>query len=67
MERCQERGHLFPEVTAWIRAVKSDFQLVKAMEIKETGILTSASDYHIYLKLGLDRQRAMEPIFRTLT
>jgi isopropylmalate/homocitrate/citramalate synthase len=60
VERCQERGYLFPEVTAWIRAVKADFQLVKAMGIKETGILTSASDYHIYLKLGIDRHRAME-------
>ncbi|WP_282941208.1 hypothetical protein [Paenibacillus sp. RC67] len=57
--KCMERGYQFPEVTAWIRAVKKDFALVKDMGIKETGILTSISDYHIYLKLGLDREKAM--------
>jgi isopropylmalate/homocitrate/citramalate synthase len=56
---CQELGYEFPEITAWIRASRKDFQLVKEMEIAETGILTSCSDYHIYLKLGIDRQRAM--------
>ncbi|PYI50705.1 2-isopropylmalate synthase [Paenibacillus flagellatus] len=56
---CQERGYAFPEITAWIRAVANDFQLVKAMGIRETGILTSCSDYHIHLKLGLNRERAM--------
>ncbi len=59
VEQCQERGYRFPEVTAWIRAVKKDFQLVKEMQIAETGILTSCSDYHIYLKLGLTREEAM--------
>src|SRR5512143_2562631 len=28
---CMERGYEFPEITGWIRAVKSDFQLVKDM------------------------------------
>lgn len=60
VEKCMERGYRFPEVTAWIRAVKKDFQLVKDMGIKETGILTSCSDYHIYPKLGWDRQTAMK-------
>ena len=59
IRRCQERGYKYPEITAWIRATRKDFQLVKEMEIPETGILTSCSDYHIYSKLGLDRQRAM--------
>lgn len=59
VRKCQELGYKFPEITAWIRASRKDFQLVKEMEIAETGILTSCSDYHIYLKLGLDRQRAM--------
>jgi hypothetical protein len=27
--KCMERGYQFPEVTSWIRASKSDFQLVK--------------------------------------
>ncbi|MDF2722487.1 MAG: pyruvate carboxyltransferase [Paenibacillus sp.] len=57
---CQEKGYAFPEITAWIRAVAKDFQLVKEMGIGETGILTSCSDYHIHLKLGMNRQQAME-------
>lgn len=57
---CMEKGYKFPEVTAWIRAVKQDFALVKEMGIKETGILTSISDYHIYLKLGMTREQAMK-------
>lgn len=57
---CQEKGYAFPEITAWIRAVANDFQLVKEMGIRETGILTSCSDYHIHLKLGMNREQAME-------
>lgn len=57
---CMEKGYLFPEVTSWIRAVKQDFALVKDMGIKETGILTSISDYHIHLKLGMRREQAMK-------
>jgi len=56
---CLERGYQFPEVTGWIRAVKSDFQLVKDMGLKETGILVSCSDYHIFLKLNMSRKQAM--------
>ncbi len=57
---CQELGYDYPEVTGWIRAVKSDFELVKQMGLKETGILTSASDYHIFHKLGKKREKAAE-------
>ncbi|TMV45119.1 2-isopropylmalate synthase [Paenibacillus mesophilus] len=57
---CQEKGYAFPEITAWIRAVAKDFQLVKEMGIRETGILTSCSDYHIHLKLGMNREQAMD-------
>jgi citrate (Re)-synthase len=57
---CMERGHKFPEVTGWIRATKSDFQLVKNLGLQETGILTSASDYHIFNKLKKTREQAME-------
>ncbi|MBI5700533.1 histone-lysine N-methyltransferase [Candidatus Saganbacteria bacterium] len=60
VRKCQELGFEFPEITGWIRAVKQDFKLVKEMGLKETGILTSASDYHIYLKLGMTREKAME-------
>ncbi|MEK7713725.1 MAG: histone-lysine N-methyltransferase [Deltaproteobacteria bacterium] len=60
VEKCLERGHTFPEVTGWIRAVKKDFQFVKDMGLKETGILTSVSDYHIFLKLNKTRRQCME-------
>ena len=43
-----ERGYQFPEVTSWIRASKQDFQLVKDLGLRETGILVSCSDYHIF-------------------
>lgn len=57
---CQEKGYRYPEITSWIRAVKEDFKLVKETGLKETGILTSSSDYHIFLKLKKTRQEAME-------
>ncbi len=60
VRRCLELGYQYPEVTGWIRAVKSDFQLVKDMGLKETGILTSCSDYHIFLKLKKTRRQAYE-------
>ncbi len=58
--KCMERGYEFPEVTAWIRANKKDFQLVKEIGIKETGILVSCSDYHIFYKMKMTRKQAME-------
>ena len=57
---CLERGYDFPEVTGWIRATVSDFKIVKELGLKETGILTSASDYHIFLKLKKTRSQAMQ-------
>lgn len=60
VEKCMEKGYDFPQVTAWIRAKKEDFQLVKEMGIKETGILVSCSDYHIFKKLKMNRTQAME-------
>jgi isopropylmalate/homocitrate/citramalate synthase len=60
VRQCMERGYDFPEVTSWIRAHKEDFKLVKEMGVKETGILTSCSDYHIFNKLGKSRKEAME-------
>lgn len=59
VHRCLEKNYRYPEVTGWIRADKGDFKLVKEMGLKETGILTSVSDYHIFLKLGKDRRSAM--------
>ena len=59
VEKCREMGFEFPEITSWIRATKKDFQLVREMGIKETGILVSCSDYHIFYKLKMTRQQAM--------
>jgi len=57
---CKERGYKYPEITGWIRAVPADFRLVRQMGLGETGILTSASDYHIFLKLRKTRAQAMD-------
>ncbi|MCE5300019.1 MAG: 2-isopropylmalate synthase [Spirochaetia bacterium] len=60
VEKCLSRGYKFPQITGWIRAVESDFKIVKEMGLKETGILTSVSDYHIFLKLKWTRRQAMD-------
>ena len=60
LEQCMALGYKFPEITTWIRATKSDFALVRNIGIKETGILVSCSDYHIFNKMGLTRQQAMD-------
>ena len=58
--RCLEKGYEFPEVTSWIRASRKDFELVKEIGLKETGILVSCSDYHIFYKLKMTRKQALE-------
>lgn len=58
--KCMERGYEFPEVTSWIRATKNDFQLAKDMGMKESGILVSCSDYHIFRKLNMTRKQALD-------
>ena len=60
VEECMALGYEFPEVTSWIRANEKDFALVKSLGIKETGVLVSCSDYHIYNKMGLTRKSAMD-------
>ena len=60
IEKCQELGLEFPEITTWIRANKEDFKLVRDLGIKETGILVSSSDYHIFKKLKKSRSEAMK-------
>lgn len=58
--KCMEKGYDFPQITSWIRANVNDFELVKSMGIKETGLLMSCSDYHIFKKLKLNRSSCME-------
>ena len=60
LERCQALGLKYPEITTWIRANEKDFQLVKAAGVRETGILVSCSDYHIFKKMHLTRAQAMD-------
>lgn len=60
LERCLSLGYKYPEITGWIRAKKEDLKLVKETGLKETGILTSCSDYHIFLKLKKTRKEVME-------
>src|SRR3984893_10213525 len=55
---CQQRPG--PEVTTWMRASLDDLKAVKTTGVKETGILVSASDYHIYLKMNRTRRQAAD-------
>ncbi len=60
IDGCRELDLEYPEITGWIRANKGDFRLVKEMGLKETGMLTSSSDYHIFHKQKQTRQEAMD-------
>ena len=60
LHACQDLGLEFPEITTWIRANEKDFELVKQAGVKETGILVSCSDYHIFNKMHLTRKQAMD-------
>ena len=57
LEACLEEFHnnpQCPEPTCWIRGLADDaifLKLMQHMGVKETGILTSCSDYHVFLKL----------------
>ncbi len=66
ISRCQDLGLKFPEITTWIRATPQDFKLVRDLGIKETGILVSCSDYHIFKKMNLTRKQAMEQYLSTV-
>lgn len=60
VEKCQALGLKFPEITTWIRASKEDFKLVKDLGIRETGILVSCSDYHIFKKMKMTRSECLK-------
>ena len=67
LNACRELGLEFPEITTWIRATDSDFKLVRDLGIKETGILVSCSDYHIFKKLGMTRGQALEHYLKIIS
>jgi isopropylmalate/homocitrate/citramalate synthase len=64
LEQLLARGYEWPKVTTWTRATPKDIkQLVDVSQgqIKETGMLASASDHHIFDKLGFkSKEEAME-------
>jgi len=60
LHACQDLGLKFPEITTWIRANPKDFELVRQAGVKETGILVSCSDYHIFKKMHLTRRQALD-------
>ncbi|MFW5791396.1 MAG: cache domain-containing protein [Desulfohalobiaceae bacterium] len=66
VESCLAKGYTYPEVTGWIRAKPDDLALVRSMGLSETGMLTSVSDYHIFLKLGKNRQQALDDYLRVV-
>ena len=66
IQRCQELGLKFPEITTWIRASKEDFKLVRDLGIRETGILVSCSDYHIFKKMKMTRKQCMDYYLQTV-
>jgi isopropylmalate/homocitrate/citramalate synthase len=61
---CQQRPG--PEVTTWMRASLDDLRAVKATGVRETGILVSASDYHIHLKMNRSRRQAADDYARVV-
>ncbi len=67
IEKCMGLDLRFPEITTWIRATKDDFKLVKDMGIRETGILVSCSDYHIFKKMKMTRKQALDYYLATVS
>ena len=57
LDRCRGLDRKYPECTGWIRADKGDFRLVREAGLKETGMLTSCSDYHIFQKLNYSSRK----------
>ena len=66
LHMCQDLGLKFPEITTWIRASKEDFKLVRNLGIRETGILVSCSDYHIFNKMKMTRKECMNYYLQTV-
>jgi len=55
LDKLLERGYEYPRITTWIRANPKDVrEMYEASQgrVKETGMLASSSDHHIFDKLG---------------
>jgi len=66
IDACRELGLRYPKITGWIRAEMGDLRLVKEMGLRETGMLTSCSDYHIFHKQKQTRKEAMAAYLRVV-
>ncbi|ALL01582.1 isopropylmalate/homocitrate/citramalate synthase-like protein [Pyrodictium delaneyi] len=58
VKRIREYGAEYPKPIGWIRATMNDLKLVLEAGLEETTMLTSISDYHIYYKFGVTRDKA---------
>lgn len=66
IDSCRALGLKFPEITGWIRASVGELSRVREMGLKETGILTSCSDYHIFHKMNKTRKEAAADYIKTV-
>jgi isopropylmalate/homocitrate/citramalate synthase len=64
LEKLLARGYDYPVITTWTRATPKDIKLLVKIgggRIKETGMLASSSDHHIFDKLDFrSKQEAVE-------
>jgi isopropylmalate/homocitrate/citramalate synthase len=60
LEFCMAKGYLYPVPTGWIRASHQDLGLLSEVGLQRTAILTSVSDYQIFLKLKANRKTALD-------
>lgn len=70
LEKMLERNYDYPRVTTWTRANPKDIRLLTDLSqgrIKETGMLASASDHHIFDKLQFrSKKAAVEKYLETI-
>jgi isopropylmalate/homocitrate/citramalate synthase len=70
LDKLLERGYEYPKITTWIRANPRDIKdLYEASQgrVKETGMLASSSDHHIFDKLGYrSKEEAVEKYLKPI-
>jgi isopropylmalate/homocitrate/citramalate synthase len=70
LEKLLERGYEWPRITTWIRANPKDVKDLYSVtegRVTETGMLASASDHHIFDKLGFhSKEEAIEKYLKPI-
>ena len=70
LEKLLDRGYDYPRVTTWTRATAKDIRdmvKVSGSRVKETGLLASASDHHIFDRLSFrSKEEAAERYLATI-